>query len=125
MDILQLLKAVCALAIVLGMILGLAWLLRRYAPQLMARLQAPRGQKRLKVVETLVLDPARRLILVRLDDEERLILLGEGHELNSPAAISAQAPAQTPPQPRSKPILRAVPPTNSVYTPVDQDDDLF
>ena len=35
-------------------------------------------------VETLVLDPARRLVLVQVDDEERLILLGEGRELIEP-----------------------------------------
>ena len=31
-----------------------------------------------------LLDPARRLVLVRVDDEERLILLGEGRELIEP-----------------------------------------
>jgi len=31
-----------------------------------------------------VLDPARRLVLVRVDAEERLILLGEGRELVEP-----------------------------------------
>ena len=36
------------------------------------------------MIETLVLDPARRLILVRVDEEERLILLGEGKELIEP-----------------------------------------
>jgi flagellar protein FliO/FliZ len=36
-------------------------------------------------VETLVLDPARRLVLVRVDDEERLILLGEGREMIEPS----------------------------------------
>ena len=40
-----------------------------------------------EVVETLVLDPARRLVLVRVDDEERLILLGEGRELIEPRQI--------------------------------------
>ena len=78
------LRAVFALAIVLGLILALAYVLKRYAPQFMARLSAKRGHKRLEVVETLVLDPARRLVLVRLDEEERLTLLGEGHELIEP-----------------------------------------
>jgi len=35
-------------------------------------------------VETLVLDPSRRLLLVRVGAEERLILLGEGRELAPP-----------------------------------------
>jgi len=93
MDILSTLRAVFALAIVLGLILGLAWVLRRYAPQLMARLQAQRGQRRLQVIETLVLDPARRLVLVRLDGEERLILLGEGHELTAPGQPAGVRPS--------------------------------
>ena len=78
------LRAVFALMIVVGLILALAYALRRYAPQFLARLQGERGQRRMEVVETLVLDPARRLVLVRLDNEERLILLGEGHELLEP-----------------------------------------
>ena len=84
MNFLDLLRAVFGLAFTLGLIGLAAWVVRRYAPQLMARLQAPRGERRLQVVETLVLDPARRLILVRVDDEERLILLGEGRELIEP-----------------------------------------
>ncbi len=93
MDILQTLRAIFALAVVLGLILGLAYALRRYAPQLMAKLQSTRGQRRLQVVETLVLDPARRLVLVRFDDEERLILLGEGHDLTEPGT---KTPSQRP-----------------------------
>ena len=84
MNFLDLFRAVFRLAITLGLIGLAAWAVRRYAPQLMARLQAHRGERRLQVVETLVLDPARRLVLVRVDDEERLILLGEGRELIEP-----------------------------------------
>ncbi len=93
MDLLGLLRATFALAIVLGLILGLAYGLRRYAPGLMGKLQAPRGKRRMTVIETLVLDPARRLVLVRLDDEERLILLGEGHELIEPRVRLLSRPA--------------------------------
>ena len=84
MNFLDLLRAFFGLAVTLGLIGLAAWAARRYAPQLMARLQAQKGERRLQVVETLVLDPARRLVLVRIDDEERLILLGEGRELIEP-----------------------------------------
>lgn len=84
MNFLDLLRAVFGLAFTLGLIGLAAWAVRRYAPQLMARLQAQKGERRLQVVETLMLDPARRLVLVRVDDEERLILLGEGRELIEP-----------------------------------------
>ncbi|HWQ86589.1 flagellar biosynthetic protein FliO [Brevundimonas sp.] len=84
MDFLDLLRAMFALAITLGIIGLAAWGARRYAPQLLARLSAERGERRMKVVETLMLDPARRLVLVRIDDEERLLMLGEGRELIEP-----------------------------------------
>ena len=84
MNFLDLLRAVFALAFTLGIIGLAAWAARRYAPQLLARLSAERGERRMQVVETLVLDPARRLILVKVDNEERLLLLGEGRELIEP-----------------------------------------
>ena len=91
MNFLDLARAVFGLAFTLGLIGIAAWAARRYAPQILARLNAERGERRLQVVETLVLDPARRLVLVRVDDEERLILLGEGRELIEPRQ---QGPAQ-------------------------------
>lgn len=84
MNFLDLARAILGLAITLGLIGLAAYAIRRYAPSLMERFQARRGEQRLRVVETLVLDPARRLVLVRVDDEERLLLLGEGRELIEP-----------------------------------------
>jgi flagellar protein FliO/FliZ len=81
MNFLDLARAVFALAFTVGIIGLAAWAARRYAPQLLARLSAERGERRMQVMETLVLDPARRLVLVKVDDEERLLLLGEGREL--------------------------------------------
>lgn len=84
MNFLDLLRAMFALAITLGIIGLAAWGARRYLPQLLARLSAERGEKRMKVVETLMLDPARRLVLVSIDGEERVLMLGEGRELIEP-----------------------------------------
>ena len=84
MNFLDLARAVFGLAFTLGLIGLAAYAARRYAPQLMAKLNAQRGERRMQVDETLVLDPARRLVLVRIDAEERLILLGEGRELIEP-----------------------------------------
>ena len=84
MNLFDLARAIFGLIFVLGLIGLAAWAARRYAPQLMARLSAERGERRLEVVETLVLDPARRLVLVRVDNEERLLILGEGRELIEP-----------------------------------------
>ena len=113
MDWMQILRMIFALAIVLGLIFMLAYVLKRYAPQLMAQLQAKRGERRLQVVETLVLDPARRLVLVRLDNEERLILLGEGHELIEPRpkheAVTRPAPPVADASPTAEPLARPRP----------------
>ncbi|WP_312135599.1 flagellar biosynthetic protein FliO [Brevundimonas sp.] len=86
MNWIDLLRAIFGLAITLGLIGLAAYAVRRYAPDLMARLQTQgeRRERRLKVIETLILDPSRRLVLVRVDQEERLILLGEGRELIEP-----------------------------------------
>lgn len=81
MGFLDFLRAVLSLAVVLGLIGLAAFGVRRYAPGLLARLQTKTGVRRLEVVETLVLDPTRRLLLVRVGEDERLLLLGEGREL--------------------------------------------
>lgn len=91
MDFAQVIRAVAALAVTLGLVGLAAAALRRFGPDLLGRLQAARGApKRLAVVESLMLDPSRRLVIVRFDGEERLILLGEGRMLGSgPAAHPA------------------------------------
>jgi flagellar protein FliO/FliZ len=93
MDIVQLLQAIFALAVTLGLIGLTAVGLRRFAPDVLARFQGgdPK-ERRLKLVETLVIDPTRRLVLVRLDNEERLILLGEGRLLETVKPSRARKP---------------------------------
>lgn len=87
MDLAEFARAIFALAVTLGLIGLAAWATRRFGPDWMARLQSQqKARRRLAVVETLVLDPHRRLILVRCDDQERLVLLGEGRVLMSPGA---------------------------------------
>ena len=78
MDIPTFLRAIFALAVTLGLIGLAAVALRKYGPDAIARMSAQKKDRRLKVVESLVLDPARRLIIVDCDGRERLVLLGEG-----------------------------------------------
>jgi len=85
-------RAVFALALTLGLMGLCAVALRRFGPEVLARFAAPRRDRRLAVVETLVLDPARRLVLVSCDGRERLLLLGEGRLLETPAAAAPSAP---------------------------------
>jgi flagellar protein FliO/FliZ len=81
MDTSEIARMVFSLAIVLGLIGLLVVGLRRFGPETLRRLQMSPTARRLSVVETLVLDPSRRLVLVRFDAEEQLILLGEGRVL--------------------------------------------
>ena len=86
MDFVELIRAVAALGVTLGLIGLAAFGMRRYGPEWLTRLQATRADRRLTLVESLPLDASRRLVLVRLDGAERLILLGEGSLLEGAAA---------------------------------------
>jgi flagellar protein FliO/FliZ len=78
MDFPDFVRAIFALAVTLGLV-GLAAVgLRRFGPDALARFTAAKKDRRLAVVESLVLDPARRLVLVSCDGKETLILLGDG-----------------------------------------------
>lgn len=73
------LRFVLALAVVLGLIGGFAWIARRTG---MGGVQtSKRGRsERLEVVEALNIDARRRLVIVRRDDREHLLLLGQDSE---------------------------------------------
>jgi flagellar protein FliO/FliZ len=84
MDVVELARMLAALVFVLGLI-GLAYVAaRRWSPMAAMRMR-PQAERRLQVVDSLVLDPHRRLVLVRFDDTEQLVLLGEGRVLASRA----------------------------------------
>lgn len=75
MDPVSYMKFVAALVFVLGLILGLAWLARRFG--LLGATNVTDGKtQRLKVIEVRNLDPRHRLVLVRRDDVEHLLLIG-------------------------------------------------
>ena len=84
---LAVLQALFGLAVTLGLIGFAAYAARRWGPAGMFQVRAP-GERRLAIVESLNLDPSRRLVLVRFDQEERLLLLGEGRMLESRPAAS-------------------------------------
>jgi flagellar protein FliO/FliZ len=96
MNFVDFLQAVFALALTLGLV-GLAAVgLRKLGPDALARLSRARKDRRLAVVETLVLDPSRRLVLVACDGRERLLLLGEGRLLSDEIATPAATPIEEP-----------------------------
>ena len=89
------LRFVLALAGVVALIFAIAWIARRsgFGP-VMAK---PLGRRRrLSVVETLTLDPKHRLVIVRRDGVEHLLLLGAAAETVVERGI-------TPPEPFALP----------------------
>lgn len=89
------LRFAAALVFVLALIGVLAWIARRLGPG-----AGGRGgrRRRLAVVEALPLDPKRRLVLVRRDQTEHLILLSPGGDRVVERAIApAPAPVEAPP----------------------------
>jgi flagellar protein FliO/FliZ len=93
-DVSDYLRFAFALVFVLALI-GLAtWLARRlgYGSQLV---RARPGSRRLGVVEAATIDAKRRLVLVRRDGVEHLLLIGGGTDLVIEHAISVGEPAGT------------------------------
>lgn len=87
------LRFLIALVLVVAMIGALAWIVRRFGWA--NRFVAPVGKKRLAVLEVLPIDGKRRLVLLRRDAAEHLILLGIGGDLlieSGGAARPASAP---------------------------------
>ncbi|HEX7852852.1 MAG TPA: flagellar biosynthetic protein FliO [Sphingobium sp.] len=79
MDLLSLLRMMGALLIVLGILAGGLWAVRRYDLRLPGALTAglrSRGQPpRLALVERLSIDARRSVALIRRDDREHLLLI--------------------------------------------------
>ncbi|HUZ72590.1 MAG TPA: flagellar biosynthetic protein FliO [Stellaceae bacterium] len=83
-------RFVLALAAVVALIFAVAWVARRLG--LGGRLVSTGGKRRrLAVVEVLPLDAKRRLVLLRRDGAEHLILLGIGGDVVVERAIGAPA----------------------------------
>ena len=78
MDLTSYLKFAVALVFVLALIGVLAMLARRLG--LAPRVITNRGKRRLAIVEVLAIDARRRLVLVRRDAVEHLVLLGATHD---------------------------------------------
>lgn len=89
-------RGVFALVATLALIVGFAVLARRFG---MIAPGAGAGPRRMSVVESLMLDPRRRLVLVRLDGTDHLLLLsaaGDQAVATVPAPISAPVESDTP-----------------------------
>lgn len=92
MDIKEYLTAILALVFVLGLIFAATHLARRAG--FGSAVPGRRGRKRLSVTEALVVDGKRRLLLIRRDQTEHLVLVGGASDLviESGIAVPRQEP---------------------------------
>ncbi len=82
------LRFLFALIFVLGLVGGTAVLARRFGLGNRAPVRRG-GQRRLAIIDSTVVDAKRRLILVRRDQTEHLLLVGGANELLIESAIAA------------------------------------
>lgn len=71
------LRAAFGLILTLGLVGLAAYAARRLGPPGLLQTK-PASQRRMAVIETLSLAPTARLVLVKVDGGERLVLVGEG-----------------------------------------------
>jgi len=89
-DMMAYLKLMGALVLVLALFGVAAWTAKRYLPG--AGRVGARPGRRLSVIEVVILDTRRRLVLVRRDDVEHLILLGTTSETVVEQGIGRPSP---------------------------------
>lgn len=104
-----------ALSLVLAMLGGALWAVRRFDVQLPGRISGGRS-KRVELVERLAVDAKRSVALIRRDGCEHLILMGpEGHAMietgitpteKAPSAPVAAPVAAVAPAPVARPTTR-------------------
>jgi flagellar protein FliO/FliZ len=74
MDLMTILKFIAALGLVLSMIGGCAFLASRF--NLLSNLGRRPGARRMKVQESLILDAKHRMMIVKSDNREHVLLFG-------------------------------------------------
>jgi flagellar protein FliO/FliZ len=82
MEWLALLRMLGSLLLVLAMLVGAVWVIRRYDLKLPGRIGGESNARRLHIIERLSIDPRRSLLLIRCDGAEHLLLLGPDHALS-------------------------------------------
>lgn len=83
-------RMLVSLGLVLGLLAALTWAVKKYGARIGLPMVMKRGKARLQLVDVSPLDARHRLVLVRRDNVEHLLLLGGSHpvvvETNIPHA---------------------------------------
>jgi flagellar protein FliO/FliZ len=92
-----------ALVLVVALIFALAWIAKRLG--FGGRLASARGKRRLGIEEVLSLDSKRRLVLLKRDGVEHLLLLGLNDDIVVETGIVPERVDGVPDQPAEKSAL--------------------
>ena len=95
MEVTTYLRFILALILVLGLIMGLAWVLKRLGLRRRRAVRWP-ASRRLSTVESAALDSRHKVVLVRRDDVEHLVLIGPNTSQVIERGIAAAASDDTP-----------------------------
>lgn len=91
MDLASYTRFIAALLFVLALIGALAWAARHFGLVAKATTSRKTKTRRLDITEVLTVDARRRLVLIRRDDIEHLILLGPERDILIEAGIKTAA----------------------------------
>jgi len=122
-----LVKFVLAFVVVLALIVAVTWLVRRFGAARLGSTSARGRQPRLAVIDAAAVDSRRRLVLIRRDNVEHLVLIGGPSDVvieqNIVRAVPVAGPREAPPAragdmmlrppeiaPRPEPASRPAPP---------------
>ena len=92
MEFLDYARTLFALLATLALIVGAAYLARRLG---MLQPGGP-GVKRMRITETLLIDTRRRMVIVRVDDHEHVMLLGPAGDVLITGMAAKETPAPAP-----------------------------
>ncbi len=94
MDTVLLLKFFSAFVFVICLMLLFSWAVKKMGLSGEGLVGKEKNKRRLKVIESMALDARRRLVLVRRDDKEHLLVLGQDGETVVETGIEAKQGAE-------------------------------
>ncbi|MEA2975447.1 MAG: flagellar protein FliO/FliZ, partial [Alphaproteobacteria bacterium] len=124
-------KVLLALVVVIALIGGITWAVRRFGADRFGGSSARGRQPRLAVIDAAAVDGRRRLVLIRRDNVEHLLMIGGPTDVvvepNIVRAIGAprELPREALPreQPREAPPVRVTPALDTLTRPTPMADD--
>ena len=89
-------RVILAFCVVLGLMAGLGGVLKYFSARGLTLSAKGKRSRRLNIVESLLLDTKHRCVIVRCDDREHLLLLGDQNDIVVEANLPSAKDQDTP-----------------------------